>query len=259
MPSRPPPGSPAATNFLHGTKPRHDHTAATSGSSSDVPASAATYPPRPPLGNAAGDDTDGNADGAAAAARGELASCASAAAGADTDGDDDVAAAVGRAVGAAAESAAGISPHECDRRTKRHRTSAGIPPHECNRPYMGPYHVVMGWSPHPESEGGRVAACAAEAAAIASHSDEWFVQWEYTSDDVDGWIPFDEDMNRFIEAARLEGSPDIIEDLQTYWAWRTGVHGSTREDTGDESTRDIRRILVRPPLRTSRREGVHRG
>ena len=115
---------------------------------------------------------------------------------------------------------------------------------------MGPYHVVMGWSPHPASKRGRVAAC---AAAIASHSDGWFVQWEYTSDDVEGWIPFNKDMNRFIEAARLERSPDIIEDLQTYWAWRT------REDTGDESTRDIRRIFVRRPLRTSRREGVHRG
>ena len=273
MPSQPPLGSPAATNSLHGTIPRNleqhpqqqerpegeDWVCPTCGARPII-LECGWCRSRTPFGSVGGVNHSGtldhtpiavpHADGAAAAARGKLASLASAAAGADTDGDDDVAAAVGRAVGAAAESAAGISPHECDRRTKRHRTSAGIPPHECNRPYMGPYHVVMGWSPHPASKRGRVAAC---AAAIASHSDGWFVQWEYTSDDVEGWIPFNKDMNRFIEAARLERSPDIIEDLQTYWAWRT------REDTGDESTRDIRRIFVRRPLRTSRREGVHRG
>ena len=150
--------------------------------------------------------------------------------------------------------------------------------------YMGPYHVNMGEGERP-SPAATVAASAADlspVAAAASAADpspaagrvgcgpvpsrlhehhSWFIQWEYKSGD--GWQPFSEYFNRFIEAGFLEGDSHTATSCGWYWhRWdfrtmkqcRYIAVTSTDPSSGSCKyicpwTRDIRRILAFPSNR----------
>ena len=148
--------------------------------------------------------------------------------------------------------------------------------------YMGPYHVYMGEAERP-SPAATVAASAADhapGAAAASAADSspaaarvgcgpfpsrmyelhsWFIHWEYNSGD--GWQPFSEYLNRFIEAGFLQKYlntatscfKDIVPLQGGYWLrwdFRTMKQRKYIAATGRlAGTRDIRRILAFPSNR----------
>ena len=68
---------------------------------------------------------------------------------------------------------------------------------------MGPYHAM---SPLPRPT---------QRVAIPNH--EWWMKWEYKSDDRVGWIPFSEAANRVIEAGFLDEYYEIDDADEMYW------------------------------------------